>query len=147
MDPSGLPGSTWVSSPGFVKHNKSHPARQTHTYPLERNAGSPFDLSFLLVSKTIYMEAYPVFYRVNTLYFRNTDGSRFDLSFLLVSKTIYMEAYPSSALEAGLPNISSTQYSRLQSEGFLTWKYMRPTPREPTHSFFFSRTQPFYTRS
>ena len=85
-------GLVWLKNRGLPRtfeplrtrpwDNKSHPARQTHTYPLERDSGSPFDLSFLLVSKTIYMEAYPVFYRISTLYFKNTDRSPFDLSVL-----------------------------------------------------------------
>ena len=58
---------------GFKKYNKSYPARLTHSYPLERKAGSPFDLSLLLVSKAMYLEAYPVFYKTNVLYFKDTD--------------------------------------------------------------------------
>lgn len=44
----------------------------SHTYPLEVGGGSPFDLSILLTSKITYMEAYPIFYKVNTIYFRDT---------------------------------------------------------------------------
>ncbi|KAL8784871.1 MAG: hypothetical protein Q9195_008864 [Heterodermia aff. obscurata] len=58
---------------GFKKYNKSHCSRKSHTYPLELGGGSPFDLSLLLVSKIIYMEAYKVFYKVNTIYFKDTD--------------------------------------------------------------------------
>ena len=62
-----------VAMQGFEKYNKSHPSRQSHTYPLEQKTGSPFDLNLLLVSKATYLEAYPVFYKINTIYFRNTD--------------------------------------------------------------------------
>ena len=50
-----------AANAGFVKYNKSHPSRQSHTYPLEKNSGSPFDLALVLASKTIYMEAYHFF--------------------------------------------------------------------------------------
>ena len=55
------------------QYNKRLNPRQSHPYPLEPNTGSPFDLSLLLVSKAIYLEAYPVFYKINTIYFRNID--------------------------------------------------------------------------
>ena len=46
----------------------------TFHYPIEYGEPSPFDLSLLLVSKQTFLEAFHVFYRFNTIYFKNTEA-------------------------------------------------------------------------
>lgn len=46
--------------------------RHDNHYPFDTNYPDPLDLSLLLVSKATYTESYHIFYRANTLYFKNT---------------------------------------------------------------------------
>ena len=60
----------------IVKHPRTggfllRPPR-LYGYPLDRKLKNPIDLSLLLVSKTTFLEAWHIFYRINTLYFADT---------------------------------------------------------------------------